>query len=52
MALPAFAAAAPVVQQSIDGYLLPARPTAANPPHAAAAVDRWDRQTDRHFTIS
>jgi len=20
---------------------------AANPPHAAAAVDRWDRQTDR-----
>ena len=26
---------------------LPAGPTAANPPHAAAAVDRWDRRTDR-----
>ena len=23
-----------------------AGPTAANPPHAAAAVDRWDRKTD------
>ena len=30
----------------IDRYLLPAGPTAANPPHAAAAVDRWDRQTN------
>jgi len=52
MAVPAFAAAAPVVQQSINRYLLPAGPAAANPPHAAAAVDRWDRQTDGHFTIS
>jgi len=24
-----------------------AGPTAANPPHAAAAADRWDRQTDK-----
>ena len=30
-----------------DRYLLPAGPTAANPPHAATAVDRWVRQTDR-----
>jgi len=29
-----------------DRYLLAAEPTTANPPHAAAAVDRWDRQTD------
>ena len=40
------AAAAPAVQQSMDVCCLPAGPTAANPPHAAAAVDRWDRQTD------
>ena len=25
---------------------LPAESTAANPPHAAAAIDRWDRRTD------
>jgi len=34
---------------AIDRYLLPAGPTAANPPHAAAAVDNWgqtDGQTD------
>ena len=31
---------------AIDRYRQPAGPTAANPPHAAAAVDRWDRQTD------
>jgi len=31
---------------AVDRYLLPAGPTAANPPYAAAAVDRWDRQTD------
>jgi len=30
---------------SLDRYLPPAGPTAANPPHATAAVDRWDRQT-------
>ena len=32
---------------ALDQYLLPAGPTAANPPHPAAAIDRWDRQTDR-----
>ena len=32
---------------AIDRYLLPARHSAANPPHTTAAVDRWDRQTDR-----
>jgi len=26
-----------------DRYLLPARHSAANPPHAAAVVDQWDR---------
>jgi len=31
---------------AIDRYFLPTRRSAANPPHAAAAVDRWDRQTD------
>jgi len=31
---------------AIDRYLLHAGPTAANPPHAAAAVDTWNRQTD------
>ena len=38
---------------AIDRYLLPAGPTAANPPHAAAASNGWDRQTDtvRHRTI-
>jgi len=35
-----------VVHAAIDRYLLAARPTAANPPHAVAAVDSWDRQTD------
>jgi len=32
-----------------DRYLLPAGPTAANPPHAAAASE-WDRLTDRQRT--
>jgi len=27
---------------AIDRYLLPAEPTAANPPQRHAAVDRWD----------
>jgi len=31
---------------AVDRYILLAGPAAANPPHAAAAVDRWDRQTD------
>jgi len=30
----------------VDRYLLLAERSAANPPHAAAAVDREDRQTD------
>jgi len=41
---------------AIDRYLLPAEPKAANPPHAAAVVDRWDEQidghTDRHRTVT
>jgi len=52
--LPAFAAerraAAPLPLGAgaavVDRYLLLARRSAANPPHPAAAVDRWDRQTD------
>ena len=28
-----------------DRYLLPVLRSAANPPHAATAVDRWDRRT-------
>ena len=31
---------------AIDRHLLSARRSAANPPQAAAATDRWDRQTD------
>jgi len=30
----------PTRRAAIDRYRLPAGPTAANPPHAAAAVDR------------
>ena len=41
---------APAVQH--DRYLLPTGPTAANPPHAAAAVDRLDRQTDGCHTVA
>jgi len=33
---------------AVDRYLLPARCSAANQPHAAAAVDRRDRQTARY----
>jgi len=40
------------VAAAVGRYLLPAGPTAANPPHAAAAVDRWDRQTDGHRTVT
>ena len=50
--LPAFAAerrrllqGARSAPAAIDRYLLPARRSAANLLHAAAAVDRWDRQT-------
>jgi len=35
----------------INRYLLPARPTAANLPLAAAAVDSWARQMDGHRTV-
>jgi len=38
-------------RQSTEGTL-PAGHSAANPPAAAAAVDRWDRQTDGHPTVS
>jgi len=38
-----YAAPAPA---AVDRYILPAGRSAANPPHAAAAVDRTDRQTD------
>jgi len=31
---------------TIDRYLLPAPDLSSKPPIAAAAVDRWDRQTD------
>jgi len=30
----------------MDRYLLPTGRSATNQPHAAAAVERWDRQTD------
>jgi len=32
---------------AIDRYLQPTGRSAANPPHAASALDRWDRHTDR-----
>jgi len=38
--------------QPANQYLLPSGPTAANLPHAAAAVDNWDRQTDGHRIIT
>ena len=41
----AFAAAAPCCW--VPSISQPAEPTAANPTHAAAAIDSWDRQTDR-----
>jgi len=31
---------------TVDRYLMPVRRSVANPPHAGAAVDRWDRKTD------
>jgi len=37
-------------QLSID--VLPAGRSAENLPHTAAAVDRWDRQTDRRATVT
>ena len=41
----AFAAERPAAT-AFDRCILPAGPTAANPPHAAAAVDRCDRRAD------
>jgi len=35
-----------ICRAAVDRYLLPARRSAANPPHAAAAVDRRGRPTD------
>jgi len=35
-----------------DRYLPPTRRSAANQPHAAAAVARWDRQIDVLATVS
>ena len=37
---------APTALAAIDRYFLPAGRSAANPPAAVAAVDRWDRRTD------
>ena len=37
---------------AIDRYRLPAGPTAANPPHAVATADRWDRQMDGHRAVA
>ena len=37
---------------AVNRYLLLAGRSAPNPPHAAAAVDRWDRQTDGRSTVS
>ena len=43
-------------ERRADRYLLPAGPTAANPPQRHAAVDKWarqtDKQTDGHCTIT
>jgi len=56
MTLPAFAAerraAAPLllgawVRTAVGRYIQSAQRSAANPPHAAAAVERWDRQLNR-----
>ena len=50
MTLPAFAAehrrACSMAPAVIDRYLLPAGRSAADPPAAVVAVDRWDRETD------
>jgi len=43
--------AAPVAVAA-DRHLLPAERSAANPPASAAAVDRWDRQTDGRSTVT
>jgi len=40
------AAALLLLPGAVDRYLLRVRRSAANPPHAAAAFDLWDRLTD------
>ena len=56
LAFTAHAAAAPLLlgagRAVIDPYLLPAEPTAANPPHAVAVASTWDRRADRHRTVT
>ena len=56
LAFTAHAAAAPLLlgagRAVIDPYLLPAEPTAANPPHAVAVASSWDRRADRHRTVT
>jgi len=47
MTLPTFAA-----DRRRPSYLLPAERSAANPPAAVTAVDRRDRQTDGHATVT
>ena len=37
---------------AIDLRCLPVGRPAANLPHTSAVVDRWDRQTDKHCTIT
>jgi len=46
VALPAFAAAVPAVQQSIDNSYSP------DPQQQTQAVGEWDRQMDGHRTIT
>ena len=57
--LPAFAAQRRRLQNdacstitALCRYLLPTGSSAANPPAAADAVDRWDKWTDRQLTIT
>ena len=49
--LPAFAAEPVRRLPDFDRYLLQRPRSAANPPHAAAAVDRRDRWADGHPTV-
>jgi len=44
--LPLSIGACSTAPAAIDQYLLPTGRSAANPPVAVAAVDRWDRRTD------
>jgi len=42
---------APAGCHPVDQCLLSTWRSPVNPPHAAAAVDRWDRQTDRRTGV-